>query len=134
VGDFGLTEQQSGVLSAVDVAVESPAGSLQPPGGRRRTGSQTVILVQPNRAHSRSAELAQRLEDTMRPLPSADTRLDLTQPPGRVGQQIEALRLGCRLLDRQRAGSVVAGLPVMSSQGVAGRAQCVDPHHARIFF
>jgi len=56
-----------------------------------------VVFVEPHCAHAGTTAIAELLEDAACALASVDAFVEPAQPPRRLGQQVEALRLGGRL-------------------------------------
>ena len=127
VRGLGLAQQQRAVLGARRIGVERSSRPPQPPAGDGRSGHEVVVLVQPHRALPGPSLVADLLVGPVGELACRDAVLDAPQPPRGLGQHLGPFGLVRRRVERDRAGGIEGGLPIVSGQRGADRRQLTGP-------
>ena len=127
VRGLGLAQQQRAVLGARRIRVERSSRPPQPPAGDGRSGHEVVVLVQPHRALPGPSLVADLLVGPVGELACRDAVLDAPQPPRGLGQHLGPFGLVRRRVERDRAGGIEGGLPIVSGQRGADRRQLTGP-------
>lgn len=126
---LGLAEEQRAELDAVLAGADGTAGTAEPSAGDRRVRPEAVMLVEPHRTLPGAPVVAGAIEEVIRRFARLDAAVELAQPPGGVGKEIEPLGLLERSLHVGTGErSVVAALPVMA--GPCGAGVLKAAHHA----
>ena len=127
VRGLGLPQDEVAVLGALGVAVEALTSPPQPGAADARLRPEAVVLVEPDGALSGPPVLAALVERQERGLAVLDALVHATQPPRRLGEQVEASGLGTAIAVRTRdlRRGVVRPLPVVASERVASRRERV---------
>ena len=71
----------------------------EPPRGHGGAGPLAVVLVEPHRARARPAVIAELVEGAVRALARVDALVEAAEPPRRLREHVEALRLRGRVVE-----------------------------------
>ena len=128
VGDLRLPQDEVAVLGALGVAVEALTSPPQPRAADARLRPEAVVLVEPDRALSGQPVLAALVEGRERGLAMLDALVHATQPPRRLGEQVEASGLCAAIAIGSAAPrrGLVGLLPVVASERVPSSRERVD--------